>query len=182
MHHDELWQEYSETGEPIGQGRPRSDFEDPGTTAITSRICGAVHVWLYRDTPSGRELLFQKRSQSVSHNPRQWDISAAGHINAGESYLDAALRECSEEIGATIAPQELKFVLSHFAPIHRALFPVFLYKWEGPDTFQFDDGEVETVQWVPISDVPAFVQENVKHTLAELSWYWEKLLFNLEHL
>lgn len=48
--------------------------------------------------PSG-EILIHQRSASRSDNPLKWDCSAAGHVDAGEDYLDAAHRETLEEIG-----------------------------------------------------------------------------------
>lgn len=177
--HDELWQEYSLNGLPIGEGREPADFYEN----IGRYACGVVHVWLYRKTAAkGRELLFQKRSQTVDRNPGKWDISAAGHVNAGESKLAAAVREAREELGATINADNLSFVLSHYGRKQNGIHTAYLYEWDGSETFQFDDGEVEDVQWVPVSEVMSFVRANVKTSLAELDWYWEKLLSNLEDL
>jgi 16S rRNA (adenine1518-N6/adenine1519-N6)-dimethyltransferase len=56
----------------------------------------AVHLFiLNRD----RELFLQKRSWRKDQHPRRWDSSAAGHVDAGESYDDCARRELSEELG-----------------------------------------------------------------------------------
>lgn len=42
--------------------------------------------------PAGR-LLVQKRSLQKELFPGRWDNSAAGHVDAGETYEQAALRE-----------------------------------------------------------------------------------------
>jgi isopentenyl-diphosphate delta-isomerase len=64
----------------------------------------AAHVWLVaRD---GRVLL-QKRASVKENWPDFWDISVAGHVAAGESAIDAAIREAHEELGLTLAPDEL---------------------------------------------------------------------------
>ena len=56
----------------------------------------AVHLFiLNRD----RELFLQKRSWRKDQHPQRWDSSAAGHVDAGESYDDCARRELSEELG-----------------------------------------------------------------------------------
>lgn len=47
---------------------------------------------------SRNELLIQKRSQNISI-PNKWDLSAAGHVDEGEEYDQAAARELSEEMG-----------------------------------------------------------------------------------
>src|SRR5258708_3076322 len=44
-------------------------------------------------------ILLQKRGPKVATHPNHWDISSAGHVDAGEEYLEAARRELQEEIG-----------------------------------------------------------------------------------
>lgn len=56
----------------------------------------AVHIWLLN---SKGELLLQRRSASKINNPNMWDISAAGHVSAGDSALVSAYREVEEELG-----------------------------------------------------------------------------------
>jgi 16S rRNA (adenine1518-N6/adenine1519-N6)-dimethyltransferase len=56
----------------------------------------AVHLFiLNRD----RDLFLQKRSWRKDQHPLRWDSSAAGHVDAGESYDDCAHRELCEELG-----------------------------------------------------------------------------------
>lgn len=69
---------------------------------------GTVHVWIY-DT-SGK-FLIQKRSPYKSTHPNRWDISCAGHIQSGESSIEACLRECQEEIGLKFPESEYKKVV-----------------------------------------------------------------------
>jgi len=64
-----------------------------------------VHVWLY--TKQG-EILLQQRGAHKETFPSYWDVSVAGHVMAGESIEDAALREVKEEIGVDIEVSELK--------------------------------------------------------------------------
>ena len=56
----------------------------------------AVHLFIVnRD----HELFLQKRSWRKDQHAHLWDSSAAGHVDAGESYEDCASRELSEELG-----------------------------------------------------------------------------------
>lgn len=64
-----------------------------------------IHLWLY--TTKG-EILLQQRSHKKSIHPLLWDVSAAGHIDAGESFIDAVLRETEEEIGLTLLEENLQ--------------------------------------------------------------------------
>lgn len=45
------------------------------------------------------KVYLQKRSQSKSRFPGRWDLSATGHVTAGEAVEDAAARELHEELG-----------------------------------------------------------------------------------
>jgi len=58
------------------------------------------------------KVFLQKRSESKPVYPGRWDLSATGHVRAGESSEDAALRELAEGLG--IEAQTLK--LRHSMP------------------------------------------------------------------
>ena len=47
------------------------------------------------------EILLQQRSANKEKNANMWDISAAGHISAGQDSLMAATREINEEVSVT---------------------------------------------------------------------------------
>ena len=64
-----------------------------GAPALRHRV---AHVLVY----DGRgRLLLQKRSSTKEIQPGMWDTSVGGHVAAGESYLEAAVRETGEELG-----------------------------------------------------------------------------------
>lgn len=55
----------------------------------------AVHIFVL---DKGGQLFLQKRSPSKDRHPGKWDSSAAGHLDAGEDYRQAAERELYEEL------------------------------------------------------------------------------------
>ena len=67
----------------------------------------AVHVYVYHN--SG-QILLQKRAESKSTQPGKWDSSVGGHLLAGESYEEAAIRETKEELGITINSSDLELI------------------------------------------------------------------------
>ncbi len=67
----------------------------------------AVHVWIVQ--LDGR-VLVQRRAMVKENNPGLWDVSAAGHISAGETPIDAAIRETREELGLEIRAADLRHV------------------------------------------------------------------------
>ena len=68
-----------------------------------------VHIWV--STGPGRILLQKRAFAKVSH-PGKWDVSAAGHITAGDASILAAVRELREELGIVAAPGELAFLFT----------------------------------------------------------------------
>jgi isopentenyldiphosphate isomerase len=67
----------------------------------------SAHVWI---VASDRRVLLQRRALVKDTWPGLWDISVAGHVTAGESAIDAAIRETFEEIGLMIAAEELTHI------------------------------------------------------------------------
>lgn len=64
------------------------------------------HCWLVRDTPAGRMLIFQKRHPDKDTFPNLYDITAAGHLSAGET-VEQAAREIQEELGLPLTFAQL---------------------------------------------------------------------------
>ena len=56
----------------------------------------AVHVFVFNQRG---ELFLQRRSKWKDAHPLRWDSSAAGHVNAGQTYDETAPREIEEELG-----------------------------------------------------------------------------------
>jgi len=85
-------------GQPTGKSCLKDEAHQQGWFHPT------VHVWFYTASPA---LLLQKRSLSKQTFPGFWDVSVAGHVSAGESILEGALREVKEEIGLDIQEIDL---------------------------------------------------------------------------
>jgi isopentenyldiphosphate isomerase len=95
---DEYIDIVSENGEPTGKVALKSEAHKNGWWHNT------IHLWLY--TKNG-EILLQQRSRKKLIYPLLWDVSAAGHIDAGESFIQAAIRETKEELGLDLTKKEL---------------------------------------------------------------------------
>ena len=89
------------TGAPAGRTKPKPEIHRDGDWHR------AVHVWIL--TPDGG-ILVQRRALVKENNPGLWDVSCAGHISAGESVINACVRESKEELGLDIEPHEFRHV------------------------------------------------------------------------
>lgn len=65
------------------------------------------HCWIVTSELGGA-LLFQRRSATMKNFPGLLDVSAAGHLEAGETIEDG-IREVVEELGIPILMDHLKF-------------------------------------------------------------------------
>ena len=146
----ELWQLYDEQGRPIpGEGDTKDNVFGKAL------LHGASHVWIWRRTPNGIELLLQRRASTKRTWPGRLDISAAGHIDLGENPLTAALREITEEIGINVDPRDLQCIGSlrtrYVAPdksfTENEFRFLYLLQATGEMSFALADGEVDGLEW-----------------------------------
>lgn len=150
MHSGEMWQEFHSNGAPTAASFPKQEFKGG------QRICGASHVWLWRRRQETLEILLQQRADTVGTWPGYFDISAAGHINAGESPVEAALREGTEEIGVRMEADKLELL---FCSRKRTASPgyveinwIYAYEMTG-DAFELSDGEVAQLEWIQLDEL-----------------------------
>jgi len=182
MHDSELWQVYSDNGKPVqGDGRDQDAFKtDP------SLIMGNAHIWLWKkSTDGGVDILLQQRSLSKSSKPGWFHISAGGHINKGESALQAAVRETKEEMGLDVDADKLHFSFSTRI-IGRApndIVTVYLYELNGDEEFTYLDGEVETYEWRSLEDFKDVIKDPETHNLINQGrLYFDSLVNSLEYV
>lgn len=145
----EIWQAYSEQGLPT-EGITKDE-------ARAGRLHGASHVWITRAGDTGLEVLLQRRASDKPTWPGLFDISAAGHIDYGETPLDAAVREVSEEIGVEVDTISIRLLfvrrdtLRYEQIIENEFRWVYLYNSKG-ESISLADGEVESTEWVSFDE------------------------------
>ena len=131
---------------------------------------GTAHIWLVRRREGHMQVLLQKRSRSKETFPGCFDASCAGHLSAGDAFLDGALRELSEELGLKARPEELFFVglysyevEADFGGKHvrdREVAAVYLYQKEVDiQTLKLQEEEVESVSWIDFEELRRHSEE-----------------------
>jgi len=112
--------------------------------------------------PQG-EMLLQQRSATISY-PGLWNNSASGHVDVGETYLEAAVRELEEEMGIKDTPlseigkfygdeQDGAFIRKAFNTIYTGMFdgiPVI------------DENEVSGAEWMPVPALKKWIDEKLE--------------------
>ncbi|MGV3464648.1 MAG: NUDIX hydrolase [Heyndrickxia sp.] len=69
----------------------------------------AFHCWFYQIENGMLQVLFQKRQHDKDTHPNLLDISAAGHLTAGER-PEEGIREVEEELGIQVKWNELESI------------------------------------------------------------------------
>ena len=88
------------SGEPTGRVAWKSEAHREG---LWHRC---FHCWISSTDSDGPYLLVQRRAAEKDTWPGKLDVTAAGHLAAGETTLDG-LRELDEELGLTPDPERL---------------------------------------------------------------------------
>lgn len=68
----------------------------------------AVYGFIFNENG---EVLLQKRSENKKLWPNLWDITAGGHVLAGEFGTQALIREIKEELGIEVLENEVKYLV-----------------------------------------------------------------------
>ena len=111
----------------------------------------AIHVFVFN---KHGDLYLQKRSLRKDMNPGVWDSSVSGHLDAGEDYLPAAIRELGEEIGIHDATAEtLEQVLSVKPSEETGWEHVRLFSTKHTGAVRFPAAEIDSMMPFPISEI-----------------------------
>lgn len=98
---EELYDVLDGEGNKTGEVLPKSEVHERELQHAS------VFVWIYN---SKGEVLLQYRAKNKRSFPEVWDVSVAGHISAGDTPLETAVREIEEEIGTHVSADELQQV------------------------------------------------------------------------
>lgn len=153
VQHEEAWQVFDAVGNAL-QGSSISPSKSREDSTI---IVGAVHVWIWRRSPHGIEVLLQHRAVDKPTWPDHWDISVAGHIDAGETLVDALKRESLEEVGVEINIQSLNYIFS-YRNFDNGIKWVYLSEQTEDIEYHYTDGEVQDVRWVSFEELERMIK------------------------
>lgn len=116
----------------------------------------AVHVFVLN---KNGDLWLQKRSMRKDVNPGVWDSSVSGHLDAGEDYLPAAIRELGEEIGIQDAsPNDLSHALSVKPSAATGWEHIRLFVTKHTGSVSFPAAEIESMMPFPIEEIRAWME------------------------
>ena len=93
-------------------------------------------------------LLLQKRAACKDIQPGRWDTSVGGHLDPGETYHQAAVREMREELGLAGLPLTFLYKSKLRNEIESENVATFLARHDGP--VAWNEQEISEVRfWTP---------------------------------
>ena len=115
-------------------------------------------------------ILMQQRAKDKETNPGKWDVSVAGHVSAGQTSMEAAIREVEEEIGIHLKEKDLIYILTYqterkvkdnFYANH--IFDFYLVRTEVIDLakIKIQKSEVEQVKLCDLEEVQGMLLNNL---------------------
>lgn len=128
------------------------------------------------------QVLLQRRSPNKRMWPNMWDITAGGHVDAGEFGYKAVIREAKEELGIDLCNSDLTFIgcsvsnnikgdikNNHFNEYYVTHKDIDL------DTITLQSEEVAEVKWFNKEDIISRVKNNYEG-ITDKEGCWEYLL------
>ena len=105
----------------------------------------AIHIFAFN---SAGEVFLQRRAVTKDSAPGLWSSSCSGHVDAGENYEQAALRELFEEVGLTLNSEVLRLCLAVSpCPATENEF-VRVYRCFAEPPFNLDPDEIMDGLWL----------------------------------
>ena len=114
-----------------------------------------VHLCVFN---SRGELLIQRRQLHKDRYPGMWDLSAGGFVQSGETLRDAVIREAREELGVTLDPASVRYMLT--VPFSFVLDAFFSAQADYEiDDLTLQEEEVSEARWVSHEELLQMYEE-----------------------
>lgn len=150
----------NDNDEVIGQCTVSESYEK----LLPHRI---THILIFNDEG---KMLLQKRTADESFCPNHWSTAVGGHVQAGESYEEGALREYVEELGTKSEIELIGKTIYEKENVPKKFLTIFKSNFNGPYNINLDE----------VAAVDSFSIEEIKEMIANGEKFHPELLFILE--
>jgi mutator protein MutT len=127
---------------------------------MRARFPVTVHLFFFREN----QILLLRRF-NTGFRDGEYSVPA-GHLDGGETVMQAAIREGKEEAGADIEEKDMSFssVMHRIEDEERVDFFVQVHNWQG-EPFNAEPDKCDDLRWVEINSLPANIIPYVKQAL-----------------
>jgi isopentenyl-diphosphate Delta-isomerase len=146
----------------------------------------AVHVLVFAPelagaAPGGRKIFLQKRSMAKDTAPGRWDSSCSGHLDSGEDYAHAAVRELREEIGLVVSgPEALMPLFKLPASEETGWEFVWVYRMQSLGPFALHPAEIERGEWWSAAELTQAIADRPEEFARAFRFIWGRALGSSE--
>ncbi len=154
---DELLEVVDDTGRFLRTATRAECHSDP--SLIHRSVCVLI-------LNNAHRILLQKRSHTKDLYPGLWDLSATGHVCAGETWDEAARRELEEELGIQASLKFAGTVLVREAR-ETELAAIFICRHDGP--IQPHPDEIDDCRFLPPAEASG-LPDLTKYARTILGW------------
>lgn len=128
------------------------------------------------------QVLLQKRSPEKKMWPNMWDITAGGHVLAGEFGFQSIIRETKEELGVQIDKKDLTLIGSSISSqtkgdiINNHFNEYYIANTDIDETkLIFQKEEVSSVKWIEKDEIIRRIKNNYEG-ITDKQGCWEYLI------
>lgn len=127
-------------------------------------VCVNVHLLLEKE---GKVLLSLRQNTGFEDN--RYGL-VAGHLESGESPIQAIIRETKEEIGVKVNPQDLKVVHTMHRRTNRENIDIFMkcMSWEG-EVKNCEPDKCGQIAFYPVNFLPENTIPYIKFSLEQIA-------------
>ena len=155
-------------------------------TVETRKKCHAEGLWhkavVVFIINSKNQVLLQKRSKNKRMWPDMWDITAGGHVDAGEFGFQSVLRESEEELGIKLKKEDLTFIGSSLSTnikgdiVNKYFNEYYIATKEIDETkLHLQKEEVSEVKWIDKDEIIKKIKNNYEG-ITDKEGCWEYLI------
>lgn len=131
---------------------------------------------------SQNQVLLQKRSANKRMWPNMWDVTAGGHVLAGEFGFEAILRETKEELGIELEKNDITFIGSTLSTnikgdiINKHFNEYYIANKDLDETkLELQAEEVSEVKWIDKDEIISKIKDNY-NGITDKEGCWEYLI------
>lgn len=163
----------NENGEYIGRVESREKCHKEGLWHK------AVAVFIIN---SKGQVLLQRRSANKKLWPNMWDITAGGHVLAGEFGFESIIREVNEEIGIELNKDNITFIGSCISKnvkediINNHFNEFYIVNKDFDETrLELQEDEVSEIKWIDKDEIIERIKDNYRG-ITNKEGCWEYLI------
>lgn len=152
----------------IGQAS-RQEVHEKGLKHRAAHIFVAHQEYIY----------LQLRSSQKRQFPNKWDISAAGHVDSGETYVETAIREVKEELNIDLNIANVISSLKDIGDIPASkdngyeFIKIFYINFTEIPDIKLAPDEITTGGWFKINDITHWLSRHPEQFAGGFDRIWQ---------